>query len=380
MIGLYIHIPFCKHKCSYCDFLTMIPHNSSQIEEYVQYLKKEIIITADFYAKKHGRKPKIDTIYFGGGTPSLLKINMIESMVELIKNYFYLDDDNEITIEINPETIDEKWIKSLYNCGVNRASVGFQNSNKDILKLLGRAHSTEEFLSCVEYLNKYNIGNISADIILSLPWSNLENTLIDAKLLCSLDIKHISAYSLIIEEKTKLYSDIKNKRLIPVSDELDRLIYHTFSEYLSNNGFHRYEISSFAKEGYESRHNKKYWDLTEYFGLGLGASGFIDGARTKNPTNLKDYYKKINDKTIINNIEYHLTKNDTMSEYAFLSIRRSTGIDRKEFKEKFNIEFDNVFDLSKHLKNGLVYEEKDHIILTEKGMDLSNQVEVDLIL
>lgn len=374
-LGLYMHIPFCRSKCNYCDFLTMVPNNNQKIDDYTEYLLREINITADNFADR-----EVDTIYFGGGTPSLLTSEQIYKILDLINKKFKVDSRSEITIEINPETIDYNWIRNLKGSGINRASVGFQNSNQEILDLIGRKSTLKMFLDTVEFLQKESIDNISADIILSLPNTNVESTLRDAKLLADLTIPHISAYSLILEEKTLLYRQVKEGKIKLLGDELDREIYHEFCEYLKSRGYHRYEVSSFSKSGYESKHNSRYWNLSEYLGLGLGASGFINNIRTKNPVKLSEYYERIDNNKIPYDIEYELFKEDMMSEYSFLAIRTARGIDKNFFKEKFNKDFDKIFNLKAHEKNGLIINDKDFVRLTEKGFDLSNLVEVDLLL
>ena len=370
-----MHIPFCRSKCNYCDFLTMIPNNRQKIDEYTEYLLREINILVDNFDDR-----EIDTIYFGGGTPSLLTSDQIYKILDCIYKKFKVSLKAEITIEINPETIDNKWIKNLKKAGVNRASVGFQNSNQEILDLIGRKSTLNMFLDTIDFLQKESIDNISADIILSLPNTNVESTLRDAKLLADLNIPHISAYSLILEEKTLLYRQVKEGKIKLLDDELDREIYHEFCHYLKSRGYHRYEVSSFSKAGYESKHNSRYWNLSEYLGLGLGASGFINNMRTKNPVKLSDYYKRIDNNKIPYDIEYELSKENMMSEYSFLAIRTAKGIDKKIFKEKFNVDFDKIFNLKVHEDNGLIINDKDFVRLTEKGFDLSNLVEVDLLL
>ena len=374
-LGIYMHIPFCRSKCNYCDFLTMAPNNRQKIDEYTEYLLREINIFANDFIDR-----EVDTIYFGGGTPSLLTSDQIYKILDCIYKKFKVSSKAEITIEINPETIDNKWIKNLKKAGVNRASVGFQNSNQEILVLIGRKSTLKMFLDTIDFLQKESINNISADIILSLPNTNVETTLRDAKLLADLNIPHISAYSLILEEKTLLYRQVKEGKIKLLDDELDREIYHKFCEYLKSRGYHRYEVSSFSKAGYESKHNSRYWNLSEYLGLGLGASGFINNMRTKNPVKLSDYYKRIDNNKIPYDIEYELSKEDMMSEYSFLALRTAKGIDKKFFKEKFNVDFDKIFNLTVHEENGLIINDKDFVRLTEKGFDLSNLVEVDLLL
>ncbi len=374
-LGIYIHIPFCIKKCNYCDFLTIIGSDQPKIDEYVRYLCKEIILMNEYAQNKI-----VDTVYFGGGTPSLLSVNNINNIMNCINQHYNLSRDAEITIEINPETIDENWVKEISDSGINRASVGFQNSRREILNIIGRQGSNEHFIACIKWLNKYNITNISADIILGLPLMDVDKTIDDANFICELNIPHISAYSLILEKRTKLYRQVNSGEIVLPSEDLERDIYHKFCDYVKSKGYHRYEVSSFCKNGYESRHNKKYWDLSEYLGLGLGASGLINNNRTKNPVRISEYYKRLDDDNTSFDVEYELSKDDMMSEYSFLAIRTSRGIDKKFFKEKFDLDFDNLFNLKVHEKNGLIINDRDSVRLTEKGFDLSNLVEVDLLL
>lgn len=374
-LGIYIHIPFCIKKCNYCDFLTIIGSDQPKIDEYVRYLCKEIILM-----KEYAQNKIVDTVYFGGGTPSLLSVNNINNIMNCINQHYNLSRDAEITIEINPETIDENWVKEISDSGINRASVGFQNSRQEILNIIGRQGSNEHFIACIKWLNKYNITNISADIILGLPLMDVDKTIDDANFICELNIPHISAYSLILEKRTKLYRQVNSGEIVLPSEDLERDIYHKFCDYVKSKGYHRYEVSSFCKNGYESRHNKKYWDLSEYLGLGLGASGLINNNRTKNPVRISEYYKRLDDHNTSFDVEYELSKDDMMSEYSFLAIRTSRGIDKKFFKEKFDLDFDNLFNLKVHEKNGLIINDRDSVRLTEKGFDLSNLVEVDLLL
>ena len=209
---------------------------------------------------------------------------------------------------------------------------------------------------------------------------DVDKTIDDANFICEFNIPHISAYSLILENRTKLYKQVNNGEIVLPSEDLERDIYHKFCDYVKSKGYHRYEVSSFCKNGYESRHNKKYWDLSEYLGLGLGASGLINNNRTKNPVRISEYYKRLDDHNTSFDVEYELSKNDMMSEYSFLAIRTSRGIDKNYFKNKFNVKFDDVFNLKIHEKNKLIINDNNFVRLTDKGFDLSNLVEIDLLL
>lgn len=374
-LGIYIHIPFCKSKCSYCDFLSFVPKSEDEKNRYVDYLIKEI----GLYSKLYGKRC-VDSIYFGGGTPSLIGTKNVNRIMEAIYSGFNVLDHSENTLEINPGTTDEHLYKEIYKTGINRASLGLQSSDDRIIKTLNRTSSFKDFLKAVNELKESGIKNISADLMLSLPGNTEERELKDAKLISELGINHISAYSLIVHENTPIYEDIKNKKLILPSEDEERKSYHDLSNFLSEIGYERYEISNFAKSGFESRHNKKYWNLDEYLALGIGASAFIEGERRKNFSNLKYYYEALDRKELPYRVEYVLDLSDKMSEYSFLNIRTKDGISLEKFNERFNREFFDVFNLEKHCDSGLIKIEKGHVVLTEKGMDLSNLVEIDLLL
>lgn len=374
-LGIYIHIPFCKSKCSYCDFLSFVPKSEDEKNRYVDYLIKEI----GLYSKLYGKRC-VDSIYFGGGTPSLIGTKNVNRIMEAIYSGFNVLDHSENTLEINPGTTDEYLYKEIYKTGINRASLGLQTSDDRIIKTLNRTSSFKDFLKAVNELKESGIKNISADLMLSLPGNTEERELKDAKLISELGINHISAYSLIVHENTPIYEDIKNKKLILPSEDEERKSYHDLSNFLSEIGYERYEISNFAKSGFESRHNKKYWNLDEYLAFGIGASAFIEGERRKNFSNLKYYYEALDRKELPYRVEYVLDLSDKMSEYSFLNIRTKDGISLEKFNERFNREFFDVFNLEKHCDSGLIKIEKGHVVLTEKGMDLSNLVEIDLLL
>lgn len=374
-LGIYIHIPFCKSKCSYCDFLSFVPKSEDEKNRYVDYLIKEI----GLYSKLYGKRC-VDSIYFGGGTPSLIGTKNVNRIMEAIYSGFNVLDHSENTLEINPGTTDEYLYKEIYKTGINRASLGLQTSDDRIIKTLNRTSSFKDFLKAVNELKESGIKNISADLMLSLPGNTEERELKDAKLISELGINHISAYSLIVHENTPIYEDIKNKKLILPSEDEERKSYHDLSNFLSEIGYERYEISNFAKSGFESRHNKKYWNLDEYLAFGIGASAFIEGERRKNFSNLKYYYEALDRKELPYRVEYVLDLSDKMSEYSFLNIRTKDGISLEKFNERFNREFFDVFNLEKHYDSGLIKIEKGHVVLTEKGMDLSNLVEIDLLL
>ncbi|MDO5716554.1 MAG: radical SAM family heme chaperone HemW [Tissierellia bacterium] len=374
-LGIYIHIPFCKHKCTYCDFLSFIPRNEDRMEMYCRYLVKEIALY-----KKQAVGCEVDTIYFGGGTPSLLTPKQIETILHGIEDAFFITQNPEITIEVNPETVDATWVEALAKTSINRVSVGLQDTHDEVLHLVGRQGNKEDFFQTMKAFKDFGFNNISADMMLGLPLQNKDSILSVAKTIVALDIPHISAYSLIVHEDTSLYGFLKkNPTLLPTEEE-EREMYYRLTDYLEAQGFVRYEISNFAKPGYESRHNLKYWNLDPYVGIGLGAAGFYNKERRVNPKSFQVYYDILDKGELPYKIEYSLTKEDEMSEFAFLSIRRREGISLLDFKNRFGVEFFDVFSLEKHFQSKLVELRQGHVVLTPKGSDLSNLVEVDLIL
>ena len=344
----YIHIPFCKNKCKYCSFISFAGYDDDFKSKYVDTLIEEIRY---FY-----KNEQLKTLYFGGGTPSLLSMYDIERIFKC----FYFDDNAEITIEINPETVDFSYLQYLKNVGVNRLSIGVQSFNDSILREIGRVHNSERAISVINMANKIGFSNISVDFIYGLPKQNIDLFVRDLKMAMNLPVQHISLYGLKIEDGCYFYNHYP-KHI--ADDDMQADMYLKAINELEENGFVHYEISNFSKEGYESKHNLNYWNCKEYYGFGLAAHGFVDGVRYSNFTDFNDYISAYKDKSF----KQKLTIDQRLEEMIFLGLRRGIGINVSEINKTFSIDFEALYKdpLNKYL-------ESHHIIKTLNGYKFSN--------
>lgn len=378
--GIYIHIPFCVRKCNYCAFLSA-PTDAEGIEKYVDALLDEI----------DGCKvnfTSVDSIYLGGGTPSLLSIEQIEKILNALYENFSIDADVEITLEANPGTLGEtdaevfNKLSAYKKLGINRLSMGVQSMNDEVLKYLGRIHNAEDVRRDFHLARKAGFDNINLDLILSVPFTEnpMELEIKDTEELIKLAPEHISCYSLQIEEGTPFGKMHADGTLQELPDELDREIYHKVSEILKSHGYDHYEISNFAKPGFESRHNSKYWNMTDYIGLGLGASGFVNGVRYKNTENMQEY---LTGNYIAE--EYKNTEYDNISEAVFTGLRRKSGIKYREIftdasdEENAERAFWDYYkeahsEAESFVQTGHLIIDEKGIRLTETGIDISNKI------
>ena len=370
-LGLYIHIPFCKKKCDYCDFISF-SNKEKLIDRYIVALQREI---KEYKINKE--EYIINTIYFGGGTPSYIDSKKIIDIMNLLKKEFNILKDAEITIEINPGSVDEQKLKEYFESGINRISIGLQSTDDQLLKKIGRIHNFLDFIKTYNLAKQIGFQNINVDLMIGLPTQNLQDTEISLKKIIELNPKHISVYSLIIEEGTLLEQKIKNKELYLPNEELERKMYWKVKNVLEENGFIHYEISNFAKTGYESKHNLSCWNQEEYIGFGLGAHSYIDNIRYSNIDNLEEYINSIELNTIKEKIIHEKqSQSDKMKEYMLLGLRKIEGVKISEFKNKF---VENPIYLYRENLNKLVNKELieidiDNIRLTSKGIDLANIV------
>ena len=367
-IGLYIHIPFCKKKCNYCDFVSF-SDKDSLIEKYKEAIIKEI-------KNKDLSKYKINTIYIGGGTPSILDSKCISDIINEVKEY--ISDNAEITIEINPGTADEEKLKKYKEIGINRLSIGLQSTDNEILKEIGRIHTFEEFLKIYSLARKLGFSNINVDLMLGLPSQTIEILEESVRKIIKLNPEHISIYSLILEENTKMW-DMVNKGILKLpSEDIERKMYWKVKNMLENNGYIHYEISNFAKKGYESRHNSDCWEQKEYIGVGLAAHSYLNQIRFSNTSNLEEYINNINSGDFDKNITINETQTDedTKKEYMLLGLRKIDGVSISKYKNKFgeNPVFSYRQELEKLVKENLLEIDGDNIKLTNKGLDLANLV------
>ncbi len=358
-LGVYIHIPFCISRCRYCDF-TSTTRDCYDLERYVTRLCEEIAESP--YAKR-----ECDSIFFGGGTPSLLSKGQIERILGALAERFTVTPDCEITVEVNPKTQDGAWFSAVRECGVNRISIGLQSANERELSALGRIHSYEDFVRCVSDAKGAGFTNISADIMLGIPYqtaSSLEKTL---SLLMSLGLTHISAYTLMLEEGTELF---KMQHSLPFPDEeSERQMYFLTHRMLTESGYSHYEISNFAKDGYQSRHNMRYWMLSDYIGFGISAHSLIGERRFFNTDDFDAYINLPFSQTV-----YEEAAGGDASEYIMLSLRTSNGADLGYLKERYGIDIVRLRadEIRMLTDNNLARLTDGHLILTAEGFYMSN--------
>ena len=395
-LEIYIHIPFCVKKCNYCDFISEVAVSEVKVK-YMEYLLKEIDIVFIDIADKY----EISSVFIGGGTPSILAGEDIKKIISKLQKIFLFSYNAEISIECNPETVSYEKLLMYKEAGINRISFGLQSANNEELKLLGRIHNYEKFVENYNLVRSVGFENINIDLMSALPFQTIESFIKTLEKVIKLNPEHISVYSLIIEEGTPFYSIYKDSENIPSEDE-DREMYHITKEIMEKNGYNRYEISNYAKEGFECRHNIGYWTGINYRGLGLSASSYIEGMRFSNPRNMLDYIKYIDNlymdkkdisvngklknnakSTIYTGLETEkLSISALYEEFMFLGLRLIKGISEKEFEDRFNIKIDSIYykEIKENVENGLLIRENGYIRLSEKGIDLSNQVMMRFLL
>lgn len=409
-LELYLHIPFCVKKCAYCDFLSG-PSDREERQRYTEALIQEIRLQKEAY-----QEYQVTTIFVGGGTPSLLEAADAASIFREIRECFHVLPDAEITIEVNPGTVTREKALAWRAAGINRISIGLQSADNRELRLLGRIHTYEEFLHTWFLVKECGFEQVNVDLISAIPGQTVESWEHTLRTVAELGPEHLSAYSLIVEEGTLFYeiygspedrgegnshrhgedSCIKADRLYPSlpDEDTEREIYQRTSDILSEYGYHRYEISNYAKEGCECRHNLGYWERKEYLGIGLGASSLIEEERFSNTTDMEAYLLALLDVStdveedkkeqdpkarkvaVIRTNREHLTVSDQMEEFMFLGLRKMEGVAKSAFCEKFGTEIEEVYgDQIGELKGShLLIEESGRLFLTERGIDISNYV------
>lgn len=371
-MSLYIHIPFCKQKCYYCDFPSYANIDYLK-EDYVDALCKEIENKNITY--------NIKSIFVGGGTPSYLSSKQLEKLLITI-NKLNLDENIEFTMEANPGTLDEEKLIVMKNCGINRISMGLQAVQNSLLKDIGRIHTFNVFEENFKLARKVGFNNINVDLMFGLPSQTVEDWKDSLEKIASLEPEHISAYSLIVEEGTAFYKLYEKNKLILPSEEVERDMYKITKEILNFYGYKQYEISNYAKDGFECYHNKVYWKSKEYIGLGSSSASFIDGKRIKNIENVKKYIEKVNAEEAVTEEIYYNSKEDNIEEFMFMGLRLIEGINMEEFKRRFNINIMDIYKkiIEKNIEKDLLEIKGGYLRLTEKGIELSNYVMSDFIL
>lgn len=382
-IGLYIHIPFCVHKCAYCDFCSAVAKDKMQMQAYVDALARDIIHTGK---KISADNVIVDSVYFGGGTPSLLPKKDIEYLTDTIYEAFKVTEDAEFTFEVNPATLDRTKAKALLECGVNRLSIGMQSAHDNELDALSRVHNLKDFVNCFKLARKAGFENINIDVMYGIPEQTLESFLETLGVVCELKPEHISMYGLRIEDGTP-FSVHKSELVLPGEDE-EYSMFRQGRTFLKEHGYTHYEISNFALEGYESKHNMKYWRCREYIGLGVAAHSFYDGVRYAKITDTDRYISYIcgeeeerYDDTIVASSVERITPEALEVEYVMLGLRTARGVVKENYERKFGIDFDEKYGerIREYADAGFIINTEKKCRFSAEGMYVSNTILADIL-
>lgn len=380
-ISIYVHIPFCMSKCSYCSFVSKCA-NKKEIDEYFKYLNIQIVAESGLFKNK-----SVSTIYFGGGTPSFVDEKYIIQTINTIYEYFSVENDAEITIECNPSSTTENKLKAYKMAGINRISFGIQSLNDECLKIIGRRHNKQTAIDTIKLAQKVGFVNISADLLIGIPNQTQNMLLEDIKSLCSLGVKHISAYMLMLEESTKLYEQVVINHTLTVSNDDECVnMYNCAYTLLKQLNYNRYEISNFAIKGYECRHNINYWSMGEYAGFGVSAHSFINGYRVEGFNRFEEFYEFVREKYILRMQPSVMPNKEKLSslqkieECIMLGLRMSKGVcltELKNFGYDLLLEKSNTIEIFK--EHGLIDIKDDHIFITPENFGASNQIILELL-
>ena len=367
----YVHIPFCTQICYYCDFSKVFIKNQP-VDSYLEHLLQE------FYSYDI---QKLRTLYIGGGTPTALSASQLEVLLEGLTKNLDLSVLEELTIEANPGDLDADKIAVLQNSAVNRVSLGVQTFDDKMLKKIGRSHTEKDIYENIDRLKLAGFDNISIDLIYALPGQTMEQVKDNVAKAIALDIPHMSLYSLILENHTVFMNRMRRGKLPLPKEELEAEMFEYIIAELERAGFEHYEISNFSKQGFESRHNLMYWDNAEYYGIGAGASGYVDGVRYKNHGPIRHYLKAVEEGSARIN-EEHLSQREQMEEEMFLGLRKKSGVSMARFEEKFGRSFQELYgDVVRELiQQGLMQVEGDCVRMTKRGLFLGDTVAERFIL
>ncbi len=375
-LALYIHIPFCVQKCLYCDFLSM-PASQTVQEEYIAALTREL----HYWQKRLEGQYALGSIFIGGGTPTVLVPELLRQIGEVLHDFSWVST-MEFTIEVNPGTLTLEHIPALQYLGVNRVSLGLQSAQELELQQLGRIHTFQDFVESYQLLLEHGFTNINVDLMADIPGQTLKSYEDTLDQILQLHPNHISSYSLLIEEGTPFYEMNKQGKLQIPSEETDRQMYFLTKERLAAEGYQRYEISNYARPGWECRHNLTYWQMEEYLGVGLGAASYWNGKRFSNERNMQAYLSQKADSHIVES--QVLSRQEEMEEYVFLGLRMTQGISPEAYQKRFGVDFYQLYQkiLPDLQQNGLLAETENHdrIYLTDRGIDVSNAVLAEFLL
>lgn len=388
-LEIYVHIPFCVKKCSYCDFLSFKMGEETH-REYIFALKNEIreYMSAEVKRKLNEKSYVVTSVFFGGGTPTVLPATKLAEILAELKRCFYFSEDAEITTECNPGTVTAEDLIVLKKAGFNRLSIGLQSANDEELRRIGRIHDFAGFKATYENAVRAGFENINVDIITALPEQSLEDVDSSLEKILLLDPlpKHISSYSLILEEGTEFMRLHDEGKLHLPDEESERLYHWRVIDRLKEAGYEQYELSNMAQSGFECRHNVGYWTGKEYLGFGLGAASYFGNERFSNTRDLKEYLGSWGDGNPVKQRPLSeddlLTEGDKISEFMFLGLRMTKGISVSEFESRFNRNFEEIFGeiTKKHIDEGLLSKTGDRIFLTRRGQDVANYVFSDYLM
>ena len=370
-LELYLHIPFCIKKCDYCDFLSGPATRAGQ-EAYIYALLREM------EAASAVEKRPVDTVFIGGGTPSVPDCDIMEKLLQGIQKCFCLAQDAEITIEANPGTLTTEKLALYKRYGINRLSIGLQSPKNQELSALGRIHNYEQFLESYYMAREAGFSNINTDLMFAIPGQHYEGWIDNLRTVAELGPEHISAYSLIIEEGTPFFE----RKLDLPDEDTEYQMYEAVADVLGKYGYQQYEISNYAKEGKSCRHNEGYWTRTDYLGLGLGAASLIGRERFTNTADMQEYLSDSENPEKIRKNRELLTKEDEMSEFMFLGLRMTKGVSKDDFQEYFGTAIENIYGevLEKYKSQGLLMEKNRRIFLSRAGIHVSNGIMADFLL
>ena len=371
-ISLYVHIPFCDQKCHYCDFPSFAGKGDLK-DKYIKMLSKEIDNTSKNYI--------IDTIFVGGGTPSSLSAEQLEKVLSKIGEFDFADN-IEFTVECNPGSITKEKLDVMKKYGVNRLSMGLQAVQNTLLKDIGRIHSYEVFKENFKLARECGFDNINVDLMFGLPNQKVSEWKESLEMICSLEPEHISAYSLIIEEGTRFERLYEADKLKLPNEDDEREMYHIAKEILCENGFNQYEISNYAKENLECRHNIAYWKMENWLGVGSAASSYMDGKRFTNHSSIEEYISSIENGENQKAENTTNTENENIEEFMFMGLRLIDGISEDDFEMRFKKKIDDVYGdkISRFIKEGLLIRENRKLYLSESGIEYSNKVMSEMLL
>ena len=388
--GLYVHIPFCLRKCLYCDFFSKSGSDENLQKEYVQALIREM----EFYGSRQENRIKADTVFLGGGTPSIMKPALTAAVIEALRKNFDIDTEAEITIECNPATLTKEKLEEYRKDGINRLSIGAQSFDDDVLKRLGRVHSSQDIIQTVRMARKAGFGNINIDLMFAVPGLDMNKWKASMNKTLELEPEHLSFYSLEIAEGTPFGEMLRQGILEETPVETDRSMYHWAMETIDRAGYDHYEISNAAAEGRKCRHNMKYWTFGEYMGFGASAHSFMGGVRYSNICDVGRYISSMSNQDMswgesFSRQEhaaadctemYHVNSfEDSASEYVFTALRTKEGVILEDFRERFGSRFWDVYgrqrgELESFVRSGHVISDSRHIALTGMGIDISNRI------